>query len=81
MECLEERRVASESSAEEEDATEKSDRPKNPTTRSVVQAIDLNVRLHDSKISNEEIYKQLELVDRQSAQKIHPNDRRKLCRF
>ena len=37
--------------------------------------------LHDSTdITNEEMYKQLELVDLQSAKKIHPNDRRKLCR-
>jgi len=40
----------------------------------------LNVRLHDSEITNEEIYKQLELVDLESAKKIHPNDRRKACR-
>lgn len=41
---------------------------------------DFNVRLHDSDITNEEIYKQLELVDLESAKKIHPNDRRKACR-
>ena len=42
---------------------------------------DFNVRLHDSNIANEEIYKQLELVDMQSAKQIHPNDRRKACRL
>ena len=41
---------------------------------------DLNVKLHDSNIPTEDIYKQLELIDPQSAQKIHPNERRKLCR-
>ncbi len=41
---------------------------------------DFNVRLHDSDITNEDIYKQLELVDLESAKKIHPNDRRKACR-
>lgn len=37
--------------------------------------------MHDSKLSNEEIFKQLEIVDSQSALKIHPNDRRKICRY
>ena len=32
---------------------------------------DFNVRLHDSDITNEDIYKQLELVDLESAKKIH----------
>lgn len=36
--------------------------------------------LYDSKLSNEEMLKQLEIVDAQSALKIHPNDRRKLSR-
>ena len=42
---------------------------------------DLNVKLHDSSIPTEDIYKQLELIDPQSAQRIHPNERRKLCRY
>jgi tRNA A37 N6-isopentenylltransferase MiaA len=41
---------------------------------------DLNVRLHDSTLSNEKIYEQLKLVDLQSSLKIHPNDRRKMIR-
>ncbi|CAF0905323.1 unnamed protein product [Brachionus calyciflorus] len=44
------------------------------------EKVDLNVRLHDSNIKTEEIYEELCKVDLQSAQKIHPNDRRKLCR-
>lgn len=72
MSCLEEKRESENEESELDDARK--------THGGIVQAIDLNVRLHDSKISNEEIYKQLELVDQQSAQKIHPNDRRKLCR-
>lgn len=42
---------------------------------------DLNVRLHDSSLSNEEIYEQLKQVDLQSALRIHPNDRRKMIRY
>jgi tRNA dimethylallyltransferase len=42
---------------------------------------DLNVFLHDSNITNKEFYEQLMRVDMQSAQKIHPNDRRKLVRL
>lgn len=43
--------------------------------------IDINVKLHDSEIKTETIYNELARVDLQSAQKIHPNDRRKLCRY
>lgn len=70
MKCLEENQ---ESENEEDNAD---------TAKSglVVKSVDLIKRLHDSTITNEEIYKQLEKVDLQSAQKIHPNDRRKLCR-
>lgn len=69
VDCLEEKRRFDEMAKENESQN-----------IGVVKPVDLNVRLHDSEISNEEIYKQLELVDLQSAQKIHPNDRRKLCR-
>ena len=41
---------------------------------------DLNVRLHDSNISNETIYEHLRQIDFKSAQKLHPNDRRKMIR-
>jgi tRNA A37 N6-isopentenylltransferase MiaA len=41
---------------------------------------DLNIRLHDSSIPTEDMYKQLELIDPQSARKTHPNERRKICR-
>lgn len=43
--------------------------------------MDLNVYLHDSSISTQDFYEQLQRVDMQSAQKIHPNDRRKLVRL
>ena len=42
---------------------------------------DINVKLHDSQIKNEKLYEELVKVDLESAQKIHPNDRRKLCRY
>ena len=42
---------------------------------------DILENLFYSKLKNEEIYKQLQIVDAQSAAKTHPNDRRKLCRF
>ncbi|RNA21623.1 tRNA mitochondrial [Brachionus plicatilis] len=42
--------------------------------------VDINVKLHDSDIKTEKIYQELVKFDEQSAQKIHPNDRRKLCR-
>ena len=41
---------------------------------------DLNVRLHDSQISNQIIYEHLKKVDLDSALKLHPNDRRKMVR-
>lgn len=41
----------------------------------------INVKLHDSQIETEKLYEELVKVDLESAQKIHPNDRRKLCRY
>lgn len=49
---------------------------------SVVEDLkDLNVRLHDSNISNQDIHEHLKKVDLESALKLHPNDRRKMIRF
>lgn len=36
--------------------------------------------LFASKLSNDELYKHLKIVDLLSAGIIHPNDRRKICR-
>lgn len=42
---------------------------------------DINLRSHDScHISNQTIYEHLMKVDVESAQKLHPNDRRKMMR-
>lgn len=38
-------------------------------------------KLYDSALSNEIIHEQLARVDEISAKKIHPNDRRKICRY
>lgn len=44
-------------------------------------AEDINLRSHDSHhISNQIIYEHLMKVDVESAQKLHPNDRRKMMR-
>ncbi len=42
---------------------------------------DINLRSHDSRhISNQTIYEHLMKVDLECAQKLHPNDRRKMMR-
>ena len=41
---------------------------------------DLNKTLETSDMSNQELYEQLKQVDAQMAVKLHPNDRRKICR-